>query len=289
MVDRRLRPTRNAQRRFERFRARFPSSITFSRQLSERLISQCLRVFTSSTIKSLRNPSPSRRIGDRHLRHTFTNVMSKRLRPIRAKRGSNEYRFWKYKAHTYVSGLHLERQSPKNSVLEQVSDSVLKAWREWRAHTIGKLRQKLDLEAIHSRNLHEFGDCIGPTWEYFNKRTEKTRESLWRHVVEEFVRYNGPTGMERMLGQHIAELPADSFYPHAMAQFLDTPLTWQPTGDALRPWVTAVASQILTVQVNAFPDEYLFGFLFDNGTVCLFNDWPPHWVRLRKPEHGRRF
>src|SRR3954447_14043344 len=93
--------------------------------------------------------------------------MTKRVKTLMAKKGSNEYLFGFFKGHFFVSASHYELKAPQQHLIEDLASIQLHGWRELRALTYQRMRNKKELSIIESRNRIEFNDPIGPTKSYF--------------------------------------------------------------------------------------------------------------------------
>jgi hypothetical protein len=169
---------------------------------------------------------------------------------------------------------------PQPHLIEDLASIQLQGWHELRKLTYQNIKNKKQLAMIESRNLVEFGDTIGPTKAYFVDPKDDPMSSEWaRRLIDKTIRWNGRAALERLAQERDAAMPPDSFFPRNVQPYVDERLTFQKTGDAVRPWAAESDNIRLCVQVNLFPDE-IFYTLFRNGeTLGDFNDWPRSWKR----------
>jgi hypothetical protein len=56
-------------------------------------------------------------------------------------------------------------------------------------------------------------------------------------------------------------------------------ISWQETGDPLRPYAAQVGIESWIVRINGFPDEHLYTLLRDGREAESFDEWPLSWRR----------
>jgi hypothetical protein len=64
---------------------------------------------------------------------------------------------------------------------------------------------------------------------------------------------------------------------------LQAEISWNQTGDPVRPYHASVAGASWTIRVNDFPEEHLYTLLIDGQEFESFDDWPACWSMPRLP------
>ena len=65
--------------------------------------------------------------------------------------------------------------------------------------------------------------------------------------------------------------------------WLERPIRWRDTGDALVPAAARYGGHALELRLGDFPAEELYTLLVDGVAVLSFSQWPTSWSRARDP------
>ena len=66
-------------------------------------------------------------------------------------------------------------------------------------------------------------------------------------------------------------------------RWLERPIQWRETGDALVPYSAECDGRTLELRLGDFPAEDLYTLLVDGIEIASCSEWPSSWVRPSDP------